>query len=123
MDLSKSFDTIDHIILLYKLHHYGVRGLPYEWFKSYLSDRSLQTKINGKLLPPTLINFGVPQRLILGPLLFLIYVYDLPKCLTSDQAIMFANDTNLFFNNVSYTQLFQKANEEMHKVDSWLTAN
>ena len=123
LDLSKAFDTIDHNILLYKLHHYGVRGLPYEWLKSYLSNRSLQTKINGKLSAPALINLGVPQGSILGPLLFLIYVNDLPKCLSSGQAIMFADDTNLFFNHVSYTELFKKANEELHQVDSWLTAN
>ena len=67
--------------------------------KSYLSNRSLQTVINGKLSPSTLINLAVPQGSILGPLLFLIYANDFPKCLTSGQAIMFADDTNLFFNN------------------------
>ena len=123
LDLSKAFDTIDHNILLYKLHHYGVRGLPCEWLKSYLSNRSLQSKINGKLSAPTLINLGVPQGSILGPLLFLIYVNDLPKCLSSGQTIMFADDANLFFNHVSYTEPFKKANEELHQVDSWLTAN
>ena len=51
---------------------------------------------------------------------FLIY---LPKCLSFGQAIIFAHDTNLFFNNVSYTKLFKKANEELHQVDSRLTAN
>ena len=123
MDLSKAFDTNDHNILLYKLHHYGVRRLTYEWFKSCLSNRFLQTEINGKLSPPTLINLGMPKESILGPLLFLIYVNDLPKCLSSGQAIMFDDDTNLFFNNVSYTELFKKANAELHQVDSWLTAN
>ena len=100
----KGFDTIDYNILLYKLHHNGVRGLPYEWFKSYLSNQSLQTEINGKLSPLTLINLGVPKGSILGPLLFLIYVNGLPKCLTSGQAIIFVDDANLFFNNVSYTK-------------------
>ena len=123
LDLPKAFDMIDHNILLYKLNHYGVKGLPYKWFKRYLSNQSLQTEINGKLSPPTLINLGVPQGSILGPLLFLIYVNDLPKCLTSGQANMFAHNTNLFFNNVSYSELFKKANEDLHKVDSWLTAN
>ena len=51
-----------------------------------------------------------------------LYVNDLPKCLTSGQAIMFTEDTNLFFNHVSCTELFKKANEELHKVDSQLNA-
>ena len=93
------------------------------WLKSYLSNRSLQTEINGNLSPPALINLGVPQGSILGPLLFLIYVNDLPKYLSSGQAIIFADNKNLFFNNVSYTELFKKANEELHQVDSRLAAN
>ena len=71
LDLSKTLETTDCNIILYKSHHYKVRGLPYEWFKSYLS-QSLQTEINGKLSPPTLINLGILQGSILGPLLFLI---------------------------------------------------
>ena len=70
MDRSKAFDTIDRNFLLYKLHYYGIRGLPYEWYKSYLSNQPLQTEINGKLSPPTLINLGVPQGSILGPIFF-----------------------------------------------------
>ena len=71
----------------------------------------------------SLINLDIPQGSILGPLLFLIYVNDLPKCLSSGQAIMFADDTNLFFNNVSYTELFKKANKELYQVGSWHTTN
>ena len=66
---------------------------------------------------------SVPQGSIRGKLMFSIYVIDHPIYLTSGQAIMFANDPNLFFNNVSNTELFKKANEELHRVDSWIIAN
>ena len=104
LDLSKAFDTIDHKILLRKLMHYGVRGLPLEWFSGYLNDRAQQVVCNNQLSDILKIKCGVPQGSILGPLLFLIYVNDFCRCITKGKTIMFADDTNLFFSESCYEQ-------------------
>ena len=72
VDLQKTFDTVEHYILLTKLEHYGIRGLANDWFKSYLSDRKQFVSINGHDSNLASVLYGVPQGSVLGPLLFLI---------------------------------------------------
>ena len=95
LDLKKAFDTVDHSILLAKLEKYGIQGCSLEWFKSYLKDRKQVCSINGKKSSAKDIKYGVPQGSNLGPILFLLYINDLPNSLKTSKPSMFADDTNL----------------------------
>ena len=123
LDLKKAFDTVDHNILLSKLMTYGIKGKAHKWFQSYLEKRQQTCKINKKMSDKTTITCGVPQGTNLGPLLFLLYINDLPNCLEMTNASMFADDTSQSCNGVSSADIEGKLNHDLEKVHAWLTAN
>ena len=98
MDLSQAFVTINIEILIKKLNHYGIRGVPNSWFKPYLKGRKQLINITSHESENMWdILHGVPQETILGPLLFSLYIDDFRKCLSFPEAILFADDTTLLF--------------------------
>ena len=116
LDLKKAFDTVDHEILISKLELNGVRGNALQWFSSYLSGRKHVCKINHELSNPILNTCGVPQGSNLGPLLFLIYINDLPNCQKFTKASMFADDTNMHCQADSAADIEAMINSDLNNV-------
>ena len=95
IDLKKAFDTIDHQIMLQKLRNYGIDQMSLTWFESYLTNRTQKCRVNDQLSNSAPVTCGVPQGGNLGPILFLIYINDLPNCLNHAIPRMFADDTSI----------------------------
>ena len=109
--MSKAFDTVDHSILLKKSKSYGISDKNLAWFESYLSDRKEYIEIGeDSKIDLKYVTCGDPQGPIFGPLLFLVFANDLPNASRSLDPIMFADDTNHFFNYKEIKHLFTVAN-------------
>ena len=123
IDLKKAFDTVDHDILLAKMLHYGIKGIEHDWFRSYLNNRKQFCNVNGISSEIQAIELGVPQGSCLGPLLFLLYINDLPFALKKTHATMYADDTTICYASDDMEELNAIVNAELASLNEWLCGN
>ena len=123
IDLKKAFDTIDHNILLNKLDYYGIRGITLDLFKSYISDRFQCIEFDGVLSDLKKVNCGVPRGSVLGPILFILYINDLPNISKLFKPVIYADDTNIIFSSDTISDLSDLMYSELKKLSSWLAKN
>ena len=122
LDLRKAFDLISHECLLEKLRIYQCDDNSSKWFRSYLTGRTQQTAIKGHLSETAVITAGIPQGSILGPLLFILYMNDLP--LHIDNNIdMFADDSTLYTSGHSVDEIQRSLQNNLNAVTTWCEDN
>ena len=122
IDLTKAFDTCDTDILLEKLKYYGFCGISNYWFRNYLTGRMQYTSVNNVNSSLNELKCGVPQGSVLGPILFLLLINDLPNA-TNMFSILFADDTTLQLSSSNIVSLYEQANVELDKLADWFKAN
>ena len=123
IDFSKAFDMVDHDILLNKLNNYGIRGIAHDWIKSYLANREQYVHIRGKNSSMEKLEFGVPQGSILGPLLFVIYINDLPRIQQLVKFILYADDANIFITGKNMAEIEEKFTQLSNAIFDWVGGN
>ena len=124
LDIRKAFDSINHEILLQKMNlNFGISGNALKWFDSYIKDREQQCIVNGQLSSSKKIICGVPQGSILGPLLFLLYINDMPDSLNNTTASLYADDTEIYASSDNSSDLISKLNEDLKNMSRWMSIN
>lgn len=123
-DLSKAFDTIDCEILLAKLFHLGIRNTALSWIKSYMEERSLIVNYNHSNSRTHKVKLGVPQGSVLGPLLFMLFVNDLPDYIkNAGHVTMFADDTTISTTASSVEEIQSQAENIIDILGAWCDSN
>jgi len=122
-DLSKAFDSINHLLLKKKLEHYGVQGKESDLLTSYLKNRKQMVEWNGEKSAWRLIEQGVPQGSVLGPILFVLYINDLPESTSSQSVCLFADDTSFINCGKDYEMLTETTHYVLEEAKKWFDAN
>ena len=118
-DLSKAFDTVPHDLLLHKLQSFGIHGRLLAWIKDYLTNRYQRTTCDGTSSHWLPVTSGVPQGSILGPLFFLLYINDLPTCISPEtQCAIFADDTKIY-RQIKTKEDSKALQEDINRIAAW----
>ena len=119
----EAFYTVDHRIVIEQLMANGIRGIPGNWFKSYLQNRHQYCSLNGKKSKKREVTCGTPQGSCLGPLLFILYLNDFERCLKYSKANTYADDTNVPIASKDKEKLVADAQAELRNVAEWMRVN
>ena len=123
LDLSKCFDTITHEILIYKLHKYGFHGTVLNWMKSYFTDRVQCVRIDNNTSVFKPISLGIPQGSVLGPILFLLFINDLPDCVQDCTVCLFADDITLYNTCRDFNYVQNMVQKDLDNILHWFHQN
>ena len=120
IDLKKAFDVVNHNYLLCKLEHYGVRNDSLDWFRNYLTTRTQTVNFGNVLSSSSNVDYGVPQGSILGQLLFILFINDLPQ---SPENGMYADDTVIYYSAATLKSVLNVVQDDMGKIALWMVDN
>ena len=114
---------VDYSLILRKLSFYGIRGIAHDWFRSYLANRHQYVSVNGGNSEIGKLEHGVPQGSILGPLLFVIFINDLPNIFAGAHFILYADDANIIITGKTIREIENKINTLIPNLTSWVGVN
>lgn len=123
LDFSKAFDTVNKDIMIKKLDRLGLRGVPNDFFKSYLTERKIYVEVNNCTSKTVTTNIGLPQGAVSSTWLFSLYINDMHKTSNKLKFIHFADDTTVYMSGSDIKILCSEVCDELCKIDDWLKSN
>ena len=119
LDFSKAFDKVPHRRLLHKLQYYGIHNQTLSWIRDFLRDRSQQVVLEGSISATAKVTSGVPQGSVIGPLLFLIYINDLPDSVSQSTVTRLCADDCLLYRKIKSQADACKLQEDLDALQKW----